>query len=281
MLRRAAPTAQRAPLKRIFTGRRPSSRAMLQLDTPALDRFAAALLQPATLAERGVHAPFTTPALFATRLRHAPARGLEVLLASPSGRPGWLVLPWPAALDACRPSLADRALVALLAGRALTPDTLRDAAREVAAGGLAGRAARRAALATPSGGNGLAGFARDLLLFAPRAPSEEDRRRAAELAATLAAAMGAAAGVEAARAAWLLDGWGLLAALWRPAEPEARASLLRRFAVLAPAPSEDMLGWPGCGALAPAPPPPAGGAPLRFATQPQCEAALASWLAAP
>jgi hypothetical protein len=275
MLRPTDARAQRAALKRIFTRRGHGAAVMTRLDTPTLDRFAAALLQPATLAERGVHAPFTTPALFAARLRQGPTHAAEVVMASPSGRRGWLVLPWPAALDACQPSLADRALVARLGREALSPDTVRAAARAVALDGLAGRRARRAAAsaaATPAPVR----FAQALLDWCPEAPLEEDRRAATTLAARLGAAVGAAAQSEATRAAWVLDGWALLAALWQVGEAEHRPALLRRSVALCPLPSEDMLAWPGCAALGGSPP--AAGAPLRFATQAQCERALAAWL---
>ena len=259
---------------------------MMRLDTPPLDRLAAALLQPATLAERGVHAPFTAPSLFAARLRHAPSKGLEVVVANPSGRPGTLVLPWAAALDSCRPSLADRALVARLAAQALNPATLWEVAREVALSGLAGRRARQAAAGAaepPRPAAGLAAFAAALVEWAPRAPSEAEGHVAAALAGQLAAVLEAASGqAEAERAAWLLDGWGLFAAQWRATvgrvtEADHLPMLVRACAALAPAPSEDMRRWPGCHGLG-------GraachGLPPRFATQARCEAALAAWLA--
>jgi hypothetical protein len=252
---------------------------MICLETPSLDRFAAALLQPATVAERGAHAPFTTPSLFAARLRRAPARGLEVVMPNLSGRPGFLVLPWPAVLDACRPSLADRALAARLEDEAPTPPTLRRAALEVALGGLAGRRAQQAAGRSLPGmppGAGLGPFAQALLDWTPQAPSEAEGHVAAALAGQLAAVLRAAGQAEAERAAWLLDGWGLLAAQWRVAEAEQRPALIRACATLAPHPSEDMRRWPGCAGLSG--PASRTGVPPRFASQAQCEAALAAWL---
>ena len=270
-------------------------RIMTRLASPSLERFTAAPLQPATVAERGVHAPFTTPALFAARLRPAPSKGLELVVANPSGQRAWLVLPWSSALDSCQPSLADRALIAALASQKPTPLNVWDAARQVASSGLAGRRAARAAAAQPAPSPAapapatfdairLHRFARSLLDWRPHGPAEEDRTRAAALAERATAAAHAAVALQAApgpegRAAWVLDGWGLLAALWQVAGPEHRPSLLRRLAALTPMPSDDMLAWPGCSGLGGAGPPDRPGPQRDFVTQPVCEAALVAWFA--
>jgi hypothetical protein len=165
--------------------------------------------------------------------------------------------------------------VARLGREALSPDTVRAAARRWRWTGWPGGESRRAAAcaaATPAPVR----FAQDLLDWCPRPRWRRNRRAAGTLAARLGAAVGAAAQSEATRAAWVLDGWALLAALWQVGEAEHRPALLRRSVALCPLPSEDMLAWPGCAALGGSPP--VAGVPLRFATQAQCERALAAWL---
>jgi hypothetical protein len=111
-----------------------------------LERHAAGRYQPATFPERGIALPLTTPSLLGGRIRPGPRGGAELVLANPAGVEGVFILPWPAVLEYCAPTLHDRALWARL-GRLdpLTPRSVRAAARGVAAEGSAGRAAARAA----------------------------------------------------------------------------------------------------------------------------------------
>ena len=252
---------------------------MIRLMLPTLDKFEAALRQPASCAERGVHAPFSSPVLFGARLRHGPGTLPEVVLAHPSGQKSWLVLPWAAAVDSCRPSLADRALVKALEGRRLEPAAVREAARGVAATGLLGRAAQSGTAGAPCGPRALS---LALTQWRGQAPVEEDRRRAVALAAQAAAvALAAAAQADAGRRAWLEDGWGLLAALWSVAEEEDRPALVRRFCAILPMVPEEAMAWPGCEPLLGLAPPSHPGPQGRFASQARCEAAITCWLSSP
>jgi len=262
------------------------------LDPPLLDAFAAASGKPARCAERGVAAPFTTPLLFAARLRLGADQGIEVLVPNPAGREGWFVLPWAAAREALQPSLADQALIGalttLVADTAeLQPWQMRQAARQAASTGLAGRAARRAASGTsPAGAETMRGFAQALNEWLLTCPMEEDRRRAAALAARVASISAAitALKAEAARTdtafrlAWVLDGWVLLALLWHFSPAEARTAVLRRSMALAPPPADEMLRWPGCADLGRIPGAPALAPQTRFVAPAICEAVLAEWL---
>lgn len=250
---------------------------MQRLSLPPLEKFAAALRQPATVAERGVAMPFTSPALFAARLRAGPGEAPELVVAHPGGQRAWLVLPWAAALDSCQPTLADQLMMQRLRGRAPTPEAARAACRAVAGTGLLGRAARTAAAASgPAPGPRL--LARELAEW--RAPMEEDQQRALALAA-LATEVAAAAQAtpDPARRAVLEDGWGLLAALWRVTEPEGQPVLVRRFSAIHPLVPEEVLAWPGCARLGILAPPAHPGPQARFATPAGCEAAVTLWLA--
>ena len=252
---------------------------MIRLMLPTLDKFEAALRQPASWAERGVHMPFTSPVLFGARLRGRGSLPPEVVLAHPGGQRSFLVMPWPAAVDACRPSLADRALMRALEGQAPGPGAVRLAAAAVAGTGLLGRGALRAPPAGPLDARALS---LALTAWRAEAPTEEDRRRAVALAAQAAAvALAAQAQPDPARRAWLEDGWGLLAALWAVGEAEDRPALVRRFCAILPLVPEEALAWPGCEPLLGLAPPSHPGAQGRFATQPRCEAAVARWIGAP
>ncbi|TCZ64403.1 hypothetical protein [Roseicella aquatilis] len=115
-------------------------------DTPPwLSRYESGKYQPVTFLERGVALPFTTPALLGGRIR--PGRkAAELVLANPAGAEGVYILSWASLPDVCTPTLHDRALWGRVAQLAiLTPGTVRQASRAVAAEGLAGRAAARAA----------------------------------------------------------------------------------------------------------------------------------------
>ncbi|HEY4254028.1 MAG TPA: hypothetical protein VGM87_22665 [Roseomonas sp.] len=301
---------------------------------------------PPRCADRGVCAGFTTPALFGARLRNTGKGVVEVVLPNPSGRPGWLVVPWAVAIDAFSPTIADRMLVQELGTGSLLPDMLTTATLRVAASGLAGRAALRGAEGYAAGirgfeaetvarleqrlpGAGLllplfrdcglggedaplarrAGrvleFAQMLTDWRETCPFDTDRARAAALAAQAATVAEAASALIAAmrslaadipailahwpshgpvllafaqRAQWILNGWDLIACLWRAAAGEAQLQALRRAQALAPPAATETLAWPGCAALgaiaAPRPLPPA---PHAIDT-PLCEAALCAWL---
>lgn len=254
-----------------------------------MTRDARALSRPATVAERGVVAPFTAPLLFGVRLRAGGQAGLEVVFPNPSGREGWFVLPWKSAAEAFRPSLADRALMAALGEAQPTPSALRAAARRAAAEGLAGRAARRAAQSPPPDGatqrQRVETFLSEIGLAGRSAATESDRRRCEALraqgqaAAALAAAQPAACPMGAARREWLLDGWELFAAAWAEAPAAERPALLRHAACLAPPLPLEAESWPGGEALGPEASPRGGGA-LGAVAQELAEAALARWLAA-
>jgi hypothetical protein len=255
-------------------------------------RDAQELARPDTCAARGVAAPFTAPALHGVRLRAAPKGGIEVIIPNPSGREGWFVLPWAAALERFRPSLADRALIEALGQEPVTPAGLRAAASRVAAGGLAGRAARRAAEAlalrgppTPVARLALleSFLAEVALMLRACPPSGPEQRLGEALRAQGLSVLGAAAAqsaddaLGAERRDWLLDGWELLAAGWRVAPLEERPALLRRAAALAPPVPLEAEGWPGGAALAAAGSP-RGGSVGGSIAQEVAEAAFARWL---
>lgn len=103
---------------------------------------------PVTFLERGVAVPFTTPQLAAARARPAARRQLELLVPNPSGGQGMYVLAWEDVGALCRPTVFDTRLIATVAARqGVTPAGIRAAATDIAAEGLAGRAARAAAMA--------------------------------------------------------------------------------------------------------------------------------------
>jgi hypothetical protein len=110
-----------------------------------LDRYADGQYQPVTFLDRGVQIPFTTPMLLGARARPAE-RGLELVLANPSGGSGHYVIPWHSMPEVCSPSLHDRKLYERVA-RLMppTPGGIKAAAREVAREGWAGKAAAQAA----------------------------------------------------------------------------------------------------------------------------------------
>ena len=104
--------------------------------------------RPATFRERGVAVPFTTPLLAGARVREADQGGTELVMLNPSGAPGVYILASNALGALCRPSVHDTRLNQKISTLPhITPASVRNAAREVAASGLAGRAAMAAALA--------------------------------------------------------------------------------------------------------------------------------------
>jgi hypothetical protein len=108
--------------------------------------------QPASFAEMGAAVPFTSPELAGARARGCLSAAV-LTVPNPAGTRGVYILDLREVGRYCAATLHDRQLCAVM--RALpeiTPATLRLAAREVAASGLAGRdaaaAARRATEAT-------------------------------------------------------------------------------------------------------------------------------------
>jgi hypothetical protein len=119
---------------------------MTEIRTDVLERFGTAAYQPATFLDRGVTVPFTTPFLLGARIRPTDTRaGLEVVIANPSGGRGSYIVPWGALPEVCSPTLHDRRLWQRLSDQAVvSPPTVRETARAVAAEGLAGREAAAA-----------------------------------------------------------------------------------------------------------------------------------------
>jgi hypothetical protein len=111
-----------------------------------LVKYDAGQYKPVTFLDRGVTLPFTTPALLGGRIRPGDRRQAELILSNPAGVEGVYILPWSAMPDICSPTLHDRALwVRVSQMPQLTPRTVREATRMVAADGHAGRTAARAA----------------------------------------------------------------------------------------------------------------------------------------
>ncbi|MDF1585380.1 hypothetical protein [Marinimicrococcus flavescens] len=107
---------------------------------------AAALLRPATFAERGVAVPFTTPVMNHARIRPSRSGHGELLVPNPSGARGLYVLPLDGAERTFSLTVHDRLLLEELSRvQALTPQEIRHASRRVAMMGTAGREAARAA----------------------------------------------------------------------------------------------------------------------------------------
>jgi hypothetical protein len=119
---------------------------MSEVRTDVLERFGTAAYQPATFLDRGVTVPFTTPFLLGARIRPNETRaGLEVVITNPSGGRGNYIVPWPALPEICSPTLHDRRLWQRLSDQpVVSPPTVRETARAVAAEGLAGRDAAAA-----------------------------------------------------------------------------------------------------------------------------------------
>jgi len=96
--------------------------------------------QPASFVERGLDAPFTAPLLAGARLRALNRSGIELVVPNPSGGRGVYILPWNSARTLCRPTVHDlRLYEELRRVPALTPGSVRLAARVVAIQGLAGQ----------------------------------------------------------------------------------------------------------------------------------------------
>ncbi|HXA25409.1 MAG TPA: hypothetical protein VNW90_24270 [Acetobacteraceae bacterium] len=116
--------------------------------SPASASLAVRDYRASTFRERGVAVPFTTPLLAGARVREAEQGGTELVMLNPSGAPGVYILACNALGALCRPSVHDTRLNQKISTLPhITPASVRDAAREVAASGLAGREAMAAALA--------------------------------------------------------------------------------------------------------------------------------------
>jgi len=112
-----------------------------------LDRFRSDAFEPLSFRDRGATVPFTTPLLLNARIRTAASgRGIEMLVANPSGGRGALILPWSALVEICSPTLFDRHLwESLASSRDISPIGIRHEAQRLATLGLAGRPAALAA----------------------------------------------------------------------------------------------------------------------------------------
>ena len=101
--------------------------------------------QPETYAELGAAVAFITPELTGARARLG-RQGLELTLPNLSGARGHYVFAPSEIAQYCSPCLHDRQIAAALAGLAeVSPASLREVVRGVAAAGFAGRAAAAAA----------------------------------------------------------------------------------------------------------------------------------------
>jgi hypothetical protein len=116
---------------------------MAAINLPMADAY-----QPASFAERGADAPFTAALLAGARIRPVRRADIELVVPNPSGGRGVYILPWSSARTLCRPTVHDLRLHEELRRLpALTPSSVRLAARAVAAEGLAGQEAKAAAIA--------------------------------------------------------------------------------------------------------------------------------------
>ena len=112
-----------------------------------LERFRSDLFEPGSFRERGATVPFTTPLLLNARVRAAAfGRGLEMVVANPSGGRGAVILPWSSMPNICSPTLFDRYLwESLAASEDISPISIRHEAQRLAAKGFTGRPAAIAA----------------------------------------------------------------------------------------------------------------------------------------
>ena len=101
---------------------------------------------PTTFLERGVLVPFTTPMLSGTRARPGERQGMELIIPNPSGGGGAYILAWESVRELCRPTVHDTKLQERVAALpSISPSSIRQAARAIAAEGFAGREAAAAA----------------------------------------------------------------------------------------------------------------------------------------
>jgi hypothetical protein len=101
---------------------------------------------PTTFLERGVAVPFTSPLLAGARVRPADRGGIKMIVPNPAGGRGVYILPWGGICRLSRPTVHDSTLYLRITERqGITPGSIRTAARDVAAEGLAGHEAAEAA----------------------------------------------------------------------------------------------------------------------------------------
>jgi hypothetical protein len=101
---------------------------------------------PTTFPERGVTLPFTTPRLGGTRARPGKKHSVELVVPNLSGGRGVYIMPWTSLTALCRPTLHDKVFSQKIANVInVTPATIRQIARQIAAEGLAGEEAMEAA----------------------------------------------------------------------------------------------------------------------------------------
>lgn len=104
------------------------------------------LQRPATFAEAGVAAPFTTPPIAQARLRLDHRGRVEVVARNPTGADGNYVMPLGALREMFRLSIHDRALLEKIETlRPISPWTIRGVAQSIAIEGLCGPEAKEAA----------------------------------------------------------------------------------------------------------------------------------------
>lgn len=107
---------------------------------------------PAGTPDRSVFLPFTTPLLAGTRARSRAGSGFELLVPNPAGARGFYVMDPVALRSFCPLTVYDELLLEeVFALGALTPSSVRRAARKVALTGAAGRDAAEAAAKATSG----------------------------------------------------------------------------------------------------------------------------------
>ena len=114
---------------------------MSETSLPAIKPY-----HPITFLERGVAVPFTTPLLAGTRARPVDRLGVELIVPNPSGGRGVYIMGWNGIAALCSPTLHDRMLTERIERlTTVTPSGMRRIARQIAAEGLAGEEASRAA----------------------------------------------------------------------------------------------------------------------------------------
>ena len=110
-------------------------------DTAVSSRF-----WPATLQERGISIPFTTPSIAFSRVRSDGREGLEVLVPGLSGGQGVYIIPWRGLKDMFKMTVHDRALHEEIDGlKDANPRRVRKIVLSVALTGLAGPKSTKAA----------------------------------------------------------------------------------------------------------------------------------------
>ncbi len=166
--------------------------------------------QPETFHERGLAAPFTTPAFATARVRASPK--FELVLPNPSGGRGAYVLAWADIRKHFTPTVHDVRFCRRLAAcerslPLLLPTDIRRVAREVAQDGFAGRPAAAAANAAQRRTSFHEEAAKDRLAAAFAATGLEARRAAAAILdlACLYGDIGLGAQADAARVPVLID----------------------------------------------------------------------------